>query len=94
MSETPDNSALSQKVKDIYDNNLAMRTTLAKHLVKSNDRLDKLESLTSSLTQIEAQVEHFRQDRARLVCREAKGEISAQKYTVFYRAYFCQFLCR
>lgn len=58
---------LARQVKNIHDNNLAMKSTLAKHLVKSNQRLD---TLTSSLTQIEAQVEHFRQDRQRLVCRE------------------------
>ena len=58
---------LARQVKNIHDNNLAMKSTLAKHLVKSNQRI---ETLTTSLTQIETQVEHFRQDRQRLVCRE------------------------
>ena len=47
---------LARQVKNIHDNNLAMKSTLAKHLVKSNQRI---ETLTTSLTQIEAQVEQL-----------------------------------
>ena len=70
-SETSAESGqVASQVKNIHESNMAMKSTLAKHLVQSNRRLDALEELTSSVTQIEAQVEHFRQDRQRLVCRE------------------------
>ena len=71
-STTVESGQMATQVKNIHESNMAMKSTLAKHLVQSNRRLDALEQLTSSVTQIEAQVEHFRQDRQRLVCREER----------------------